>query len=185
MPETTPDASGAAVPDPGLARLNRLSKEELRTELAQCLNVDRWVEALASEAPFADRETLLASADGHARAITSEEAATALARHPRIGEKAEGKDTESAWSRGEQSAFAADTDDASTRVQRIFTFAQGEYEGRFGQIYLVCASGRTGRELLADLVARLDNDTETELSVVGEELRKIAGLRLVKLLEAA
>lgn len=184
MPETTPDQSGDA-PDPGLARLNALSRQELRTELAQCLNVDRWVEAVASEAPYADRRNLLSVADTHARGITPAEVATALARHPRIGEKAKGKDTESAWSRGEQSAFAADTDDASARVQRIFTFAQGEYEGRFGQIYLVCASGRSSRELLADLVGRLDNDPETELTVVGEELRRISGLRLVKLLEAA
>ncbi|MBQ1083030.1 MULTISPECIES: 2-oxo-4-hydroxy-4-carboxy-5-ureidoimidazoline decarboxylase [unclassified Nocardiopsis] len=184
MPETTPDQSGDA-PDPGLARLNTLSRQDLRTELAQCLNVDRWVEAVASEAPYADRRSLLSVADAHAREITSDEVATALARHPRIGEKAKGKDTESAWSRGEQSAFAADTDDASARVQRIFTFAQGEYEGRFGQIYLVCASGRSSRELLADLVGRLGNDPETELTVVGEELRRISGLRLVKLLEAA
>ncbi|WP_067601015.1 2-oxo-4-hydroxy-4-carboxy-5-ureidoimidazoline decarboxylase [Nocardiopsis listeri] len=184
MPETTPDISGAT-PEPGLARLNRLSKEDLRTELAQCLDIDRWVEAVAAEAPFTDRATLLARADEHAHAITSDEVATALARHPRIGEKAKGENTEATWSRGEQSAFAADTDDASNRVQRIFTYAQGEYEGRFGQIYLVCASGRSGRELLTDLVARLDNDPESELAVVGDELRKIAGLRLVKLLEAA
>ncbi|SIO91106.1 2-oxo-4-hydroxy-4-carboxy-5-ureidoimidazoline decarboxylase [Nocardiopsis sp. JB363] len=184
MPETTPDTSGAA-PEPGLAHLNRLSKEDLRTELAQCLDIDRWVEAVAAEAPFTDRTTLLAHADEHARAITSAEVATALARHPRIGEKASGENTEAAWSRGEQSAFAADIDDASTRVQRIFTHAQGEYEGRFGQIYLVCASGRSSRELLMDLVTRLDNDPESELVVVGDELRKIAGLRLVKLLEAA
>jgi 2-oxo-4-hydroxy-4-carboxy-5-ureidoimidazoline decarboxylase len=183
MPETTPNRSGE-IPDPGLARLNTLPEEELRAELAQCLNIDRWVEAVASEAPYADQESLLARADSHARGVTSAEVATALARHPRIGEKARGQDTESAWSRGEQSAFAADTDDASARVQRIFTFAQGEYEKRFGQIYLVCASGRSSRDLLTDLVARLDNDRDTELVVVGEELRKISGLRLVKLLEA-
>ncbi|MFE9242203.1 2-oxo-4-hydroxy-4-carboxy-5-ureidoimidazoline decarboxylase [Nocardiopsis sp. NPDC006938] len=184
MPETTPAPSGDTT-DPGLARLNALSPQDLRTELAQCLNVDRWVEAVASEAPYPDRRALLSLADTHARGITSEEVATALARHPRIGERAQGKDTESAWSRGEQSAFAADTDDASARVQRVFAFAQGEYEGRFGQIYLVCASGRSSRELLANLVARLDNDPETELTVVGEELRQISGLRLLKLLEAA
>jgi 2-oxo-4-hydroxy-4-carboxy-5-ureidoimidazoline decarboxylase len=172
-------------PDPGLARLNALSARELRAELAQCLDVDRWVEAVASEAPFSDRAALLASADEHARAVTADEVATALARHPRIGERAEGADTESAWSRGEQSAFAADTDDASVRVQRIFAHAQREYEDRFGQIYLVCASGRSSRELLADLVARLGNDRDTELAVVGDELRRIAGLRLVKLLEDA
>ncbi|WDZ92417.1 2-oxo-4-hydroxy-4-carboxy-5-ureidoimidazoline decarboxylase [Nocardiopsis sp. HUAS JQ3] len=172
-------------PDPGLARLNALSEQELRAALAQCLDVDRWVAAVASEAPFPDREALLASADGHARAVTADEVASALARHPRIGEKAGGAGTEAAWSRGEQSAFASDTDDASVRVQRVFAHAQREYEDRFGQIYLVCASGRSSRELLADLVARLSNDRGTELAVVGGELRRIAGLRLVKLLEDA
>ncbi|WP_159939931.1 MULTISPECIES: 2-oxo-4-hydroxy-4-carboxy-5-ureidoimidazoline decarboxylase [unclassified Nocardiopsis] len=184
MPETTPRERTAGT-DPGLDRLNALPEEELRTRLAQCLNVDRWVAALAAEAPFADRAALLESADRHARSITAEETATALARHPRIGERADGADTESAWSRGEQSAFAAGTDDASARVQRIFAHAQREYEDRFGQIYLVCASGRSSRELLSDLVERLANDRATELAVVGDELRKIAGLRLVKLLEDA
>ncbi|WP_150242046.1 2-oxo-4-hydroxy-4-carboxy-5-ureidoimidazoline decarboxylase [Nocardiopsis quinghaiensis] len=184
MPETTPEerADGS---DPGLDRLNKLPEEELRARLAQCLNVDRWVGALVSEAPFPDRAALLASADGHARSITAAEVATALDRHPRIGERATGGGTESTWSRGEQSAFAAGTDDASERVQRVFAHAQREYEDRFGQIYLVCASGRPGHELLADLVGRLSNDRDTELRVVGDELRKIAGLRLVKLLEDA
>src|SRR5699024_6508441 len=138
---------------------------------------------LASEAPFPDRDTLLARADVHARAVTSAEAADALARHPRIGEKAQGRSTEDGWSREEQSAAAGTGDDAA--VQRVFTYAQKEYEDRFGQIYLVCASGRGLRDLLTDLVERLYNDRDTELAVVGDELRKIAGLRLVKLLESA
>lgn len=171
------------VPDPGLMRLNSLSARELRTELAQCLDVERWVEDVAAGAPFTDRAALLAAADASARAITSDEVAAALARHPRIGDKPRGEDTEAAWSRGEQSAFSADTDDASARVQRIFAHAQREYEDRFGQIYLVCASGRSSRELLTDLVERLGNDHDTELGVVGGQLREIAKLRLVKLLE--
>ncbi len=182
MPESTPPG-GDTDPDPGLARLNALTTEGLRTELAQCLDIDRWVEALASEAPFPDREALLARADTHARAVTGEEVAGALARHPRIGEKAKGRSTEDSWSREEQSA-ASGTGDATAGVQRVFAFAQEEYENRFGQIYLVCASGRGLHDLLADLVNRLDNDSDTELAVVGDELRKIAGLRLAKLLES-
>lgn len=183
MAESTPPG-GDTDPDPGLTRLNALTAEDLRTELAQCLDIDRWVQALASEAPFSDRDALLDHADTHARAITGEEVAGALARHPRIGENAKGKDTEANWSRGEQSAFASGADDATAKVQRVFAFAQEEYEDRFGQIYLVCASGRGPRDLLADLVERLYNDRDTELAVVGDELRKIAGLRLVKLLES-
>ncbi|MCY9782739.1 2-oxo-4-hydroxy-4-carboxy-5-ureidoimidazoline decarboxylase [Nocardiopsis sp. EMB25] len=184
MPETNAREPDGAT-DPGLARLNALSRADLRVELAQCLDIDRWVDAVAEQAPYTDRRTLIELADKHAREITEDEVASALARHPRIGEKARGKGTEARWSRGEQSAFAADSDDASLRVQRIFEFAQGEYEGRFGQIYLVCASGRSSRELLADLVGRLDNDLPGELRVVAEELRKISGLRLEKLLDAA
>lgn len=183
MPEST-SAEPDTRPDQGLERLNALPEEDLRAELAQCLDVERWVRAVAAAAPYADRAALLETADAHAREITADEVASALARHPRIGEKAAGKDTEAAWSRGEQSAFAADTDDAAVRVQRIFRYAQQEYEERFGQIYLVCASGRGPRDLLADLVGRLANDRETELAVVGGELRGIAALRLVKLLEA-
>ncbi len=182
MPESAP-AGRESGPDPGLDRLNALSEKELCVRLSQCLDVERWVRALASEAPFVDRTALLEAADRHARSITGDEVARALARHPRIGERVGGGDTESAWSRGEQSAFAADTDDASVRVQRIFAHAQREYEAEFGQIYLVCASGRSSRELLTDLVDRLFHDSDTELRVVGDELRKIAGLRLVKLLE--
>lgn len=92
MAESTPPG-GETDPDPGLSRLNALTAEDLRTELAQCLDIDRWVQALASEAPFSDREALLARADTHAHAITGEEVAGALARHPRIGENAKGQDS--------------------------------------------------------------------------------------------
>ncbi|MEU0489518.1 2-oxo-4-hydroxy-4-carboxy-5-ureidoimidazoline decarboxylase [Nocardiopsis sp. NPDC006139] len=183
MPEST-SAEPDTRPDQGLDRLNALSEEGLRAELAQCLDVERWVRAVAAAAPYADRAALLDTADAHAREITADEVASALARHPRIGEKARGRGTEAAWSRGEQSAFASETDDAAVRVQRIFQYAQQEYEERFGQIYLVCASGRGPRDLLSDLVGRLGNDRDTELAVVGGELRRIAALRLVKLLEA-
>ena len=56
-----------------------------------------------------------------------------------------------------------------------------EYEARFGHVYLVCASGRSGEELLAVLRSRLDNDPVTERAVVREELGRINRLRLERL----
>ena len=47
----------------------------------------------------------------------------------------------------------------------------------------MCASGRSGEELLEVLHSRLDNDPETELRIVEDELRKIARLRLAKVIE--
>jgi 2-oxo-4-hydroxy-4-carboxy-5-ureidoimidazoline decarboxylase len=177
----TDTATGPAPADPGVRRVNALSDDGFRAEFARCLDVDRWVEALLAARPFADRAALLAAADEHARALTAAEVDAALARHPRIGERPAGGGTESAWSRGEQAAFAGGTAD----VQRAFAEGQAAYERRFGRIYLVCASGRTDRELLADLRQRMDNDPDTEARVVAAELRRIALLRTGKVLDTA
>ena len=57
------------------------------------------------------------------------------------------------------------------------------YEDRFGHVYLVAASGRTGEELLDVLRSRLLNDRETERRVVRQELGTINRLRLTRLVE--
>ena len=49
-------------------------------------------------------------------------------------------------------------------------------------MFLVCASGLSGQDMLDQLRARLGNDTDTERAVVRQELLKIARLRLTKLL---
>ncbi|GAA3755440.1 2-oxo-4-hydroxy-4-carboxy-5-ureidoimidazoline decarboxylase [Spinactinospora alkalitolerans] len=170
-----------AVTDSGLARINALDAEAFRTEFTQCLDIDRWVNALESGRPFGTRRELLDAADARAREITDAEVAEALARHPRIGERARGRGTEAAWSRGEQAGM----DSAQDEVQEAMRAGNAEYERRFGQIYLVCASGRSSEELLADLRGRLDNDPGTEARIVAEELRKIALLRVGKVLDAS
>ena len=56
------------------------------------------------------------------------------------------------------------------------------YEQRFGHVFLICASGLSGQEMLDQLRARLGHDPDTERAVVRAELRKITQLRLTKLL---
>ena len=58
-----------------------------------------------------------------------------------------------------------------------------EYENRFGHVYLVCASGRSGEELLDVLRSRLGNDPAYERTVVRTELGSINRLRLQRLLD--
>ena len=86
-----------------------------------------------------------------------------------------------AWSAREQSGVS----DADAETARALADSNLEYEQRFGHIYLVCASGRTGPQLLALLRGRLANDDETEWQVVRSELQKINEIRLGKLLGAA
>lgn len=134
--------------------------------LAECLAVPRWVRAVLDGRPYESRDALFTVAERAAATLTGAEVEQALAGHPRIGDK-----TGSATSRAEQSGV--DNVDE-------FLAANREYEQRFGRIYLVCAAGRGGSELLADLRSRLANDPDTELAVTVRELGKIALLRLAK-----
>jgi 2-oxo-4-hydroxy-4-carboxy-5-ureidoimidazoline decarboxylase len=136
--------------------------------LTECLAVPRWVRAVLDGQPYDSPEALFAVAEREAATLTAEEVELALAGHPRIGDK-----TGSATSRAEQSGV----DNADE-----FLAANREYEQRFDRIYLVCAAGRGGEELLADLKDRLGNDPDTELAVTVRELGKIALLRLAKVI---
>jgi 2-oxo-4-hydroxy-4-carboxy-5-ureidoimidazoline decarboxylase len=57
-----------------------------------------------------------------------------------------------------------------------------EYEERFGHVFLICAAGLTGEQMLASLRQRLDNDEASERAVASAELRKITVLRVRKAL---
>lgn len=57
-----------------------------------------------------------------------------------------------------------------------------ESEKGFGHIFIVCATGRSGEEMLDLCRRRLHNDPATELRVAAEEQRKIMRLRLERML---
>ena len=145
----------------------------LREGLTASLAVPRWVEDVASHAPFESLEQLLLVAYTEATPLAPDEIAQAIAHHPRIGEKPTGEGTSQAFSRAEQgsSEELADEIAAGNRA----------YEERFGRVFIIRAAGRTRAEILAELNRRLQLDDETELVIVGEQLRDIALLRLQKL----
>jgi 2-oxo-4-hydroxy-4-carboxy-5-ureidoimidazoline decarboxylase len=160
-----------------LDRFNAEPAADLRPVLLSCCDVPSWAEAVLTGRPYADTGAALAVADEAARRFTGDEVDRALAAHPRIGERAAGTHTEAAWSRQEQSGVATSTD-----VQQALAEGNRAYEERFGRVFLICATGLGADEVLADLRARLDHDPETEAAVVAEELRKIALLRLERVL---
>jgi OHCU decarboxylase len=154
----------------GVEQLNRMSAADLRGRLLEVCASPRWADAVLGSRPFATPGALYAVADGALAGLSDADLDHALAGHPRIGERAE-----SAASRREQAGVSGDA--------TLAALAEGnrEYEARFGHVYLVCASGRSGEELLAVLRARLRNDPATERRVVREELGKINRLRLERL----
>lgn len=157
----------------GAARLDALGVADLRRLLHEVCASRRWVDAVVAGRPFRSADSLYAVADGALAALDEADLDEALAGHPRIGERAEG-----AASRREQARVTGD--------ETLAALAAGnrEYEERFGHVYLVCASGRTGEELLAVLRSRLTHDPLTERRVVREELGRINRLRLERLVEA-
>ena len=144
-----------------------------RTALACCAS-RTFATAIAGGRPYPDAAGLMTAIDTVVDALTWDDIAESMNGHPRIGNRA----GSGAMSAAEQSGAAA----ASDRVRQGLADGNLAYEQRFGHIFLVCASGLSGQEMLARLRARLDNDEEAERTVVRAELRKITRLRMTKAL---
>jgi 2-oxo-4-hydroxy-4-carboxy-5-ureidoimidazoline decarboxylase len=158
---------------PGIPRFNRLPEVEARAELASCLDVPRWADDILAGRPYDSWGELHAVASASAAVLADDELDAALARHPRIGERA-GADHDAAHSAREQSGV--DRSDAEI-VERLAA-GNRAYEERFGRVFLICASGRRAPEILRELERRLRNDDVTEREETVEQLRQIALLRL-------
>ncbi len=156
-----------------LAAFNAADAATVRSVLGGCLDIDGWVDDVALGRPYPTVDALLDRATRASSRVSWPQVAGALARHPRIGEKATGSAADAAQSVSEQSGVGVGEVDAIAAGNR-------RYEQRFGHIFLICASGLTGAQMLAALDARLANDDEVEHEVVITELRAIAQLRLGK-----
>ncbi|WP_323098825.1 2-oxo-4-hydroxy-4-carboxy-5-ureidoimidazoline decarboxylase [Intrasporangium sp. YIM S08009] len=169
---------GRARPTTGVAAFNQADADGLRPRLHACLGVDRWVEEVLRGRPYADREALLGAADHAARELDDTELASALAGHPRIGERASAPEHDAAQSAKEQ----AGVDPNDAEVARSLLEGNAAYEARFDRVFLIRAAGRSAAEILAELRRRLDNDDATERAETVDQLRQIALLRLEGLL---
>jgi len=164
--------------------LDSLPEPAAREALAACCAAAPWVAAMLTARPLRDRAALFAAADRAWSTLTSEQLAEAIARHPRLGATRAAvplSARESRWSAGEQAG--AGSADEATRV--ALERGNAEYERRFGHTFILCASGRSAEDMLAELRSRLTNDPATERTVTAGELRRITLLRLEKLLADA
>ncbi|MBC7589667.1 MAG: OHCU decarboxylase [Salinibacterium sp.] len=149
-----------------------VTESELRDGLTASLAVPRWVEDVASRAPFETLAELLLVAYTEATPLAPDEIDQAIAHHPRIGENPTGAVISEALSRAEQ----------GEAVDLIEEFAAGNaaYERRFDRVFIIREAGRTRAEILAELQRRMGLDASIEHQIVGEQLRDLALLRLEK-----
>ena len=142
--------------------------------LRACNAAPRFAAEVAAGRPYPDVETLVHRAGEVSRGLSWVEVSTALAAHPRIGDRVSGSSAEAASSRREQTAMGG-ADDA-TRAALVE--GNRAYEERFGHVYLIRAAGRSPEEVLAELRRRLDNDEDAERAEVVEQLAQITELRV-------
>ncbi|MDT4918604.1 MAG: 2-oxo-4-hydroxy-4-carboxy-5-ureidoimidazoline decarboxylase [Pseudonocardiales bacterium] len=161
-----------------LAGFNRASTADVEAALLECCSSAQWARAVAARRPYASVAALDEAADAALDDLDEAELGAALAGHPRIGERAAA--THAASSTREQSGVAQ----SSAATLTALRAGNEEYEARFGHVYLVCADGRSGDELLAVLRGRLGNDAASEWATTRTELGKINRLRLARLIGA-
>ncbi len=126
--------------------------------------------------PYASLDDMQMKGDAIWASLGADDWREAFAAHPKIGEQG----PVSSWSKAEQAGMQSAGDDARTMLAVL----NAEYEARFGYIFIVCATGKSPTEMLAMLRWRMSNDPERELPIAAEEQRRIAGLRLARLVDA-
>ena len=157
-----------------LAAFNAASPEAAERDVLACCESRSFARRIVGDRPYRDPAALQDAVTAAFEALTWDDIVESMNAHPRIGDRT----AAAGWSAAEQSGAAA----ASDQIRRDLAEGNVAYEERFGHVFLICASGLSGPEMLNQLRARLKNDHEAERAVVRAELQKITKLRLTKLL---
>jgi 2-oxo-4-hydroxy-4-carboxy-5-ureidoimidazoline decarboxylase len=152
-----------------LASFNAAPAGEAMTEMLACCASTRFARALTRGRPYRSLSAAETAVDSAFDALTWDDVLEAMAEHPRIGARVGGQ------SATEQSGVA----DAS---RAALIAGNAEYEDRFGHVFLICATGLSGDQMLSALRERLNHTQAAERTVASAELRKITRLRVRKAL---
>jgi len=154
-----------------LASFNAAPEQEAQAEMLACCASRRFAAAMAAGRPYPSPAAAEVAVETVFGSLTWPDVLEAMDAHPRIGARVSGP------SAAEQSGVA---DDSRAALQA----GNAAYEERFGHVFLICATGLSGEQMLAALRQRLANDETSERLVATAELRKITVLRVRKALAA-
>ena len=156
-----------------VSRLNGLPRAEAVATLRTFCGSLRWAERMADARPVEDAAALYRLADRAFWSLSEADLLEAFAAHPRIGDR-----QGSAWSQEEQGGVQ---DAERGRLKAL----NAQYLDKFGFVFLVCAAGRSGADLLAELERRLASTRADEIRTAAEEQAQILRLRIGKWLLGA
>ncbi|WAZ25001.1 2-oxo-4-hydroxy-4-carboxy-5-ureidoimidazoline decarboxylase [Streptomyces cinnabarinus] len=160
---------------PGLIRFNALEQRAALAELHEACASRAWGEWLLAARPYASTEDLYTASDTATAELTAADLDEAMAGHPPIGRPKPGDPT----SAREQRGMAG----ASEELRAEMLELNLAYQDRFGHVFLICATGRTGEQMRDAVKERIGNSPEQEREIVRTELGKINRIRLARLVE--
>jgi 2-oxo-4-hydroxy-4-carboxy-5-ureidoimidazoline decarboxylase len=159
----------------GLARFNALEESAAHAALQEACASAAWVRGLLARRPYATVEDLFAVSDTATAELTAADLAEAMAGHPPIGRPKPGDPTSSREQRGMAGA--------SAELREEMLELNLAYQEKFGHVFLICATGRTGEQMRDAVKERIGNAPEREREIVRVELGKINRIRLARLVE--
>lgn len=126
---------------------------------------------MAKSQPFENAESLFDHAERIWWSLDASDWLEAFRAHPKIGEA----------NTPEQAGIKS----ADPLTREALSRVNEEYLAKFGYIFIVCATGKSGEEMLSLLQSRMQNDPDEELRIAASEQSKITRLRLVKLITSS
>jgi 2-oxo-4-hydroxy-4-carboxy-5-ureidoimidazoline decarboxylase len=160
-----------------LGAFNAAPHHAAHRDVLACCESHSFAKLITDGRPYPDATALYAAIDTAFEALNWDDIVEAMAGHPRIGER---KPVEPA--QGQSAAEQSGATTASDDVRQALAAGNVAYEQRFGHVFLICASGRSGQDMLTELRARLRNTPVSERAVARQELRKITRLRMARML---
>jgi len=160
---------------PSLREINAMDSAMAHLVFKRCTIAPAYCDALVSARPYSTIEDLNQASDQATSNLDTASLLIAFSGHPRIGERK----AHSAWSSAEQSGLSAD----DVRTLDDLAAANLAYEKKFDHVFLICATGKNGIEMLKECNRRINNSPEVEIQEAREQLRLINQIRIKKLLE--
>ncbi|WP_333776476.1 2-oxo-4-hydroxy-4-carboxy-5-ureidoimidazoline decarboxylase [Streptomyces sp. IBSBF 3136] len=160
---------------PGLARFNVLEEHAALAGLLEACASTAWARRLLAGRPYATLDDLRAASDAAMADLGTADLAEAMAGHPPIGRPRPGDPT----STREQAGMAGAAEELKAEMLELNL----AYQERFGHVFLICATGRTGEQMRDAVKERIGNSPEQEREIVRTELGKINRIRLARLVE--
>ncbi len=167
-----------------LEDLNHLPAAEASHTFMQCCTSSTWVNKMVAARPFSSALAIKKAADDAWQGLAEQDYLEAFEGHPKIGDvnSLRAKYANTKELAGNEQGLVKEAND---EVLKVLSQGNADYETKFGFIFIVCATGKSAKQMSDLLQARLPNNKAQELINAAEEQRKIFQLRIDKALADA